>query len=358
MRSRRAIPMRALRAVTLAAVATAVCVGLAFGGGNTQFRNPSNLSEVFDRKWDDRMLPIVWVMNEDGLPGSAIDNPTLISELTAAFDSWEGLATSRLDFEFGGEVPVSSTGLDGPLSPGVDGRNLVTFTDPDLLFPPGVLAVALTFSFSSDTVIDSSNSDLDGDSVPDIPEGTYAAGTIFDGDIAFHSGHDWEVSGSANTIDVRAVALHEVGHFFGLSHSMVRDAVMWPFLDNDIAAARTPKTDDVAYASFFYPLEPAYSSTFGSIRGQIINGFSSAPVLGAHVYAVDTMSGAVHAGAYSADDGSYTVPGLVAGSYVVGIEPLPYFVETCFPFGSLFKYWGTSSDGVVREQATQCAISH
>jgi len=305
----RVCPVAAVIAVALALVLPGLPLR---AGGNTQFRNPSNLSEVFDKTWDDRMLPVTWVMSQTGLPGSGIDNPTLIAELTAAFDSWEALSTSKLDYEFGGEVPIDSVGLGGPLGAGVDGRNLVTLTDPGLTFPPGVLAVALTFSFSNDTVIDSSNSDLDGDAIADIPEGTYLAGTIFDGDIAFNNAKAWETSGANNTIDIRAVALHEIGHAFGLSHSMVRDAVMFPFLDNTI----------IAYASFFYPQEPAYSSTFGAITGQVINGFSSAPVLGAHVYAVDSTTGAMEVGAYSADDGSYTIPGLSAGTHLVAIEPL------------------------------------
>lgn len=291
-------------------------------GGNTQFRDPSNLSIVIDKTWDDRMLPITWVLSEDGLPGSGIDNATLITELTAAHSRWEMLTTSKLDWTFGGEVPIRSAGLDGPLGPGIDGVNLVTFTDPDLIFPPGVLAVAITFSFAQDTVIDSTNSDLDGDLVPDIPEGTYPAGTIFDSDIAFNSSEDWEVSGANGTFDIQAVALHEIGHSFGLAHSMHREAVMWPFLSSDIADARSLSGDDIAYASFYYQKQPEYSAAFGGISGTVINGFSSAPVLGAHVFAVDPVTGATLVGAYSGDNGSYVIPGLGGADYLVAIEPL------------------------------------
>lgn len=313
--------MRRLRhavAVTLLLAAG----GLASGGGNTQFRNPSNPTQVFNKLWDDRRSPIPWVMSSDGLPGSGISNAALVAELTAAFDAWEGIATSRLDFRYDGEVPYQGTGLDGPFGPGIDGRNLVTFTDPDLVFPPGVLAVAITTAFPQDTVITAANSDLDGDGTPDLPEGTYPAGRIFDGDIAFNSSKPWATGGAFGTIDVRAVALHEIGHFFGLAHSMVRDAVMWPFLSPDIGAARTLKVDDVAYASHYYPSEPAYSSTFGSIQGRVVDGFSNTTVLGAHVYASNPADGTVRVGGYTGDDGRYTLPGLVPGSYVVSIEPL------------------------------------
>jgi hypothetical protein len=88
--------------------------GAAWAGGNTQFRNPGNPSEVFNKVWDSRRLPITWVLSQDGLPGSGIDNATLITELTAAFDTWEAVATSTLDFAFGGEVPIRGGGRGGP----------------------------------------------------------------------------------------------------------------------------------------------------------------------------------------------------------------------------------------------------
>ncbi|OGT33819.1 MAG: hypothetical protein A2W28_12745 [Gammaproteobacteria bacterium RBG_16_51_14] len=291
-------------------------------GGNTQFRNPANLNEVFNKLWDTRALPVEWVLSKDGIPASGITNATLASELTAAFDSWENLSASILDFQYGGEVDLRETGLSGSLGAGIDGKNLITFTDPNVLFPVGVLAVAFTFSFTQDTVITDANNDLDGDGTPDIPNGTYRAGTIFDGDIAFNSSEPWSISGANGAIDIRAVALHEIGHFFGLAHSCIRDAVMWPFLSSDITSARTMKADDIAYASYYYPSEPNYSNAFGSIQGYVTNGFSNGPVLGAHVFAVDPLSGQSVAGAYSGDDGKYFIPGLSAGNYLVAIEPL------------------------------------
>ncbi len=291
-------------------------------GGNMQFRNPANLSQAVNKVWDNRQLPITWVLSKDGIPASDITNAVLISEMTSAFNTWETLITSKLDFQFGGEVNLRNTGSGGTLGAGIDGRNLITFTDPDVLFPVGVLAVTFTFSFTEDTVIVNANNDLDGDGTPDIPNGTYPAGTIFDGDIAFNSSEPWSVSGANGTIDIRAVAIHEIGHLFGLAHSCIRDAAMWPFLSADISSARTLKADDIAYASYFYPDEFNYPGAFGSIQGNVINGFSNGPVLGAHVFAVDPLSGQSLVGAYSGDDGSYTIPGLSGGSYLVAIEPL------------------------------------
>src|SRR5262249_45224271 len=150
-------------------------------------------------------------------------------------------------------VPLRDAHGPGPTGLGIDGRNLVTFTDPDQLFPTGVLALTLTSTVLGDTVVTAANADLDGDGVADLPLGTYPPGAIFDADIAFNSGVPLAVSGDPGTFDVQAIALHEVGHFLGLCHSAVRRAVMFPFLQEDVLTARHPTADDVAWVSSFYP---------------------------------------------------------------------------------------------------------
>src|SRR6185503_6910313 len=145
--------------------------------------------------------------------------------------------------------------------------------------------------------------------------------TIFDSDIAFNSSVGWSVSGDAGTNDVRAVALHEVGHLLGLCHSAIRDAVMWPFLATDVASVHlTP--DDIAWVSAFYPSEPAASQAFGRITGKVTNGVNGFPVLGAHVYTVDPTTQASVVGSYTGDDGTYVLPGLTPGNWLVAVEPL------------------------------------
>src|SRR6476619_3148812 len=121
MRGRRTA-RRAL-VTTLVGGLVAAASGVALAGGNLQFRNPSNLSEVFNEVRDPRQLPVTWVMSEDGLPGSGLSNATLVAALTAAFDAWQSLPTSSIAFQFGGEVPVRRSGLGGPLGAGIDGRN-------------------------------------------------------------------------------------------------------------------------------------------------------------------------------------------------------------------------------------------
>ena len=294
----------------LAMIAT---IDIAVAGGNLIQQDPVDPSGIIEKKWDDRMFPIAWVLSSDGNPGSGIANSTIVTEFTTAFDTWEALPASRLDFVYAGEANRRSSALDG--------HNIVTFTDPDIIFPPGVVGLAATFSFTTEMTIDASNNDLDGDGSPDIPNGVYPPGTIFDGDIIFNSSLPYSTSGANSTLDIQAIALHEVGHFFGLSHSSLEDAVMYPFLNADVTSARIPKNDDIAFASFYYPQEPEFSAAFGAISGRVTNGIDGTRVLGAHVFALDPVSGEKIVGAYSLLDGGYTIP-IAAGNYFVAIEPL------------------------------------
>jgi protocatechuate 3,4-dioxygenase beta subunit len=291
-------------------------------GGNIQIRDPADPSHVIPTRWDARRLPIHWALAADGVPGSTISPATLEAEVQAAFATWAALPTANVDFVYDGPTPIRHAKANGGFGVGIDGHNIVTFTDPDEIFPTGVLALTLTTAFTGDVTITTANADLDGDGVADLPEGVYPAGTVFDADIAFNGSLPWDVSGAPGTLDVRAVTLHEVGHVLGLCHSAIRDAVMWPFLPADVLAVRQPNADDVAWLSALYPNEPAYSATFGSIAGDVTSGATGLPVLGAHVYAVDPATQAWVVGGFSADDGHYVLPGLAPGSYLVGIEPL------------------------------------
>lgn len=300
--------------LSLGVLAMALAHTYVHAGGNLLLRNPADASTHFEQKWPDQMLPIQWYLSTDGLPASGITNSELEVVLGQAFAAWEQLPTSRLRFVYAGELDAREAGIDGV--------NLVTFTDSEFVFPHDVLAVAVVSSFPQDTLITDLNNDLDGDGTPDIPNGFYPAGSIYDADIVFNATNPLAVSGLDGTLDIQAVALHEVGHTFGLAHSVIEDAVMYPFLSSDIADARTLHTDDIAYASEFYPDQPAYGAAFGSVSGRIASGLDGVRVLGAHVYALDPATGSKIVGGYSLEQGDYRIPGLPPGSYYIGTEPL------------------------------------
>lgn len=110
--------------------------------------------------------------------------------------------------------------------------------------------------------------------------------------------------------DLEAVAAHEIGHALGLHHSGVESATMWSLSS---VLQRTLDADDRAGARALYP-----SGGEGRIRGVITAG--GAPLFGAQVVALS--NGRVIASALTLPDGSYSIDGLDAGSYVVYVEPL------------------------------------
>jgi Matrixin len=240
-------------------------------GGNRLTPSTVTPGGVDEIHWDDRMLPIKWVFSRDGYPESGFSNKQLIQEFEAAFNSWEMLPTSRIDFEFAGQVDKRRSEIDG--------LHLVTFTDPDVVFPAGVLGYAFTYSFSTDTVVGAHNNDLNSDGLEDIPVGTYKAGAIFDGNIVLNSSLRYTISGIDGTSDIQSIALHEVGHFIGLSHSSIEGASMWPFMGFDVSLARELSADDAAFASYFYQQEPTFSAAFGLVSGLIRNGVDDRPLM-------------------------------------------------------------------------------
>lgn len=89
-------------------------------------------------------------------------------------------------------------------------------------------------------------------------------GEIFEADITFNGENvydPWTTNGSGT--DVESVAVHELGHFFGLQHvlegsSMADPPTMSPYVDPDLKT-RTLTLDDKKGACFLYPQTGAYA---------------------------------------------------------------------------------------------------
>lgn len=129
--------------------------------------------------------------------------------------------------------------------------------------------------------------------------------------------------GSRN-IKLRAVLMHEIGHFLGLAHSGVMCAAMhprtidrpdWVMLDGDDQAALS-----ALYAT-------AANANFGRIKGKLTLKDKGTPVYGAQVVAVNldtgltygTLSKGVNQGAAA---GTYELAGLPCGPYHLYAEPI------------------------------------
>jgi matrixin len=123
--------------------------------------------------------------------------------------------------------------------------------------------------------------------------------------------------------DLQTVLTHEVGHFFGLDHSAVVAAMMFPFAP----PLRTSLGyDDVAGISSTYPGPQVIP--VGSISGTVSLGGGT--VFGAHVFANSTTATMplpttirkTPIGTLTRPDGTYTINAVPADTYTVYAEPL------------------------------------
>ena len=111
------------------------------------------------------------------------------------------------------------------------------------------------------------------------------SGEIVEAEIYLNSFFPWSVaaSGQADRFDVESIALHEVGHLFGLGHSalgetelrnggrrvIAAEAVMFPVaFSAGSTAGRTLKADDIAGISDSYP-NGEFRRELGSVSGRI-----------------------------------------------------------------------------------------
>jgi hypothetical protein len=161
-------------------------------------------------------------------------------------------------------------------------------------------------------------------------------GRILESDIFFNSTFPWSVAdgGTAERFDIESIAVHEVGHLLGLSHSalgetelvsggrrvIAAEAVMFPIaFSRGNIAGRSLKADDIAGISDIYGTA-AFTRDFGSIAGRVTK--AGRGVKGAHVVAFGTRTGKLVGGFTLTDNGDFVIAGLESGTYLLRAEPL------------------------------------
>lgn len=298
--------------------------------------------------------------------GSAQQRTEIENTIQEAYGVWSGVAGTTVNAgNFPSSLgPLGETSTQNACTPdspagsqsNVDGVDTICFNQSSSAFTTGVL------SFTR-VLIAKAPAETFGSA----PASAFA-GQIVDADIYFRNDGQARFAtpgaliATPGAYDLESLLAHELGHLFGLDHSGVWRAIMFPFAPSpgtfvgDRPTVSVPDApladDDRAGLRSLYP-DPADAVDVGYITGRVVpaNPFALAVfpatspgqfvtgMFGSQVVAVDATSGSVFAatlGGWTCDpstsvaqfDGSYVLGPLPVGrSYVIYAEPFVGLVE-------------------------------
>ncbi len=333
----------------------------AAGGCPVLERWDISAAQPLNRRWS-TSLPLAPVtILTVAAQNSAAQLTEIENTIAAAFAAWSGVSGTTFN-------ATNYPGVIGPLTrvsaanvcsndseSNIDGLNTICFNQSSAAFTTGVLAVTRVITANAP-----------GASVGSAPPAAFAgqildADTLFrnDGQATFATPGALSTTQGQGAYDLESLLTHELGHWFGLDHSAVWRAVMFPYAPppgqflGTRPSANAPdgqlSDDDRTGIRMLYP-DPNDAVNVGAIRGQVLPanpfalatlpqpypGASVTGIFGAHVVAVDAATGSVIAGTFGGwscnssnpsampqFDGSFDVERLPVGhNYWIYAEPL------------------------------------
>lgn len=244
--------------------------------------------------------PVRYFVSETGAPGISVAD--LRGAVQRATATWQAVPSATARFEYQGLTTASPGNVDG-------------LTTLGFLDYPELDRVLAATSFLIDTT----------------------DGEIVEADVFFNSQFPWSVSaaGTAGQIDLESVALHELGHLLGLSHSALGEteltstggrrvtasgSIMFPIaMPRGTIADRVLQADDIAGISDLYPAAGIVDAT-GGITGRVTK--NGRGILGAHVAAINPETGVVVANFALNESGEFAIVRLEPGPYILRVEPV------------------------------------
>jgi hypothetical protein len=277
---------------------TVLCVAISSHDASAYLKlGTQSGNRTVNLRWEE--FPVRYFITDAS--GGGVSATQLRDAVNTAFGTWDAVETADTESEF-----VSFTGARPNDD---DGMTVIGFASR----PDEDRTLGAT-SFLVDTI----------------------SGEIVEADIFFNSFFDWSVAsaGQSGRFDLESIALHEIGHLFGLGHSalgetelanggrrvIAAEAVMFPIaFSAGSTLGRTLKADDIAGISDTYP-NAEFRRERGSVSGRVTK--NTRGVLGAHVIAYNPRTGRLVGGFSLSEDGEFVIGGLEPGPHVLRVEPL------------------------------------
>lgn len=185
--------------------------------------------------WAVTDMPVKYSINERG--SADVSGDAEFTAINNAFTSWTGAVCNSVKVN----LRVEYLGKTAERVGYFDGKNTIDFVESRNEWPPEAGASAIAFT------------------LPNIR----ADGIIIEADLRFNGvNYTWSTSGGYNRMDVQTIALHELGHFFGLADlydnysCYTAQVVMCGY--GGTGTKRSLKQDDINGICYLYDPEKYY----------------------------------------------------------------------------------------------------